>query len=173
MDDVELNDIPIFTQMRDEVLDFSMHALRSRGITEMLLDNLSDAEREEWLPKKKRKIKVVEGSKGMEQQKKKKQRNSKKEDDTTETIESTSRSSSKIKQRDGSSYIGKITHTTQEEDDEDEEEESDESGVKLWKKIIAKKRKMKKGKNMTLTLPPAEEVCGKEQLQLSNDRQKQ
>jgi hypothetical protein len=51
----ELNDIPIFNQMRDEVLYFSSHALRSCGITEMLLDNLSDAEHEERLPKKKEK----------------------------------------------------------------------------------------------------------------------
>jgi hypothetical protein len=43
----------------------------------------------------------------------------------------------------------------------------------LLKKIIAKKKKMEKKKNLTLTLPPAEEVCSKEQLQLCNDRQKQ
>ena len=43
----ELNDIPIFNQMRDEVLYFSSHALRSCGITEMLLDNSYDAEHEE------------------------------------------------------------------------------------------------------------------------------
>ncbi len=130
VEDNELNDIPIFTQMKDEVLDFSSHALHSHGITEMLLDNLSDAEHEEQMPKKKRK-KVEEGSKGVQQQKKKKQKRSKKTDDTTGTNESTSRSSNKRKQRDGNSHISKITQTTQEDDDEDEEEDGGESEGKI------------------------------------------
>ncbi len=109
MEDDELNDIPIFTQMKDEVLDFSSHALCSHGIIEMLLDNLFDAEHEEQLPDKKRKLKVAEGSKGLQQQKKKKQKSSKKTDDMTGINESTSRSSNKRKQRDGSSHISKIT----------------------------------------------------------------
>jgi hypothetical protein len=49
--------------MKDEVLDFSSHALHSQGITEMLLDNLSDTEHEERLPKRKRKQKEAEGRK--------------------------------------------------------------------------------------------------------------
>jgi hypothetical protein len=79
VEDDELNDFQIFNQMKDEVLDFTSHALCSRGITKMLLDNLSDAEREELKPKKKRKMKEVEGSKGVQQQQKKKQRSSKKQ----------------------------------------------------------------------------------------------
>jgi hypothetical protein len=74
VEDDELNDIPIFTQMKDEVLDFSSYALRSRGITEMLLDNSSDTEHEERLPKRKRKQKGAEGRKGVQQQEKKKQK---------------------------------------------------------------------------------------------------
>jgi hypothetical protein len=116
VENAELNDFPIFTQMKDEVLDFSSHASHSHGITEMLLDNLSDAEHEEQLPEKKRRIKVVEGRKGV-QQKKKKHKSSKKTDDTTRTNESTSRSSIKRKQRDGSSHISKISQTTQEDED--------------------------------------------------------
>ena len=48
---------------------------------------------------KKRKLKVAEGSKGVQQQKKKKQKSSKKTDGTTGTNESTSRSNNKRKQR--------------------------------------------------------------------------
>jgi hypothetical protein len=97
MEDDELNDFPIFTQMKDEVFNFSSHALRSHEINERLPDKLSDAEHEERLPKKKRKMKVTEGSKGLQQQRKKKQKCSKKTDDTTGTNESTSRSSNKRK----------------------------------------------------------------------------
>ncbi len=131
VEDDELNDIPIFTQMKDEVLDFSSHALHSRGITEMLLDNLSYAEHEERLPKRKRKQKGAEGRKGVQQQDKKKQKKNKNAEDTTVTQESSSRGSSKRKQIDGSSHISKITHTTQEEDDENEEEDDEGSEGKV------------------------------------------
>jgi hypothetical protein len=121
VEDNELNDIPIFTQMKDEVLDFSSHALHSHGIlkcywTIYLMQNMMNS------CLKTRGKKVEEGSKGVQQQKKKKQKRSKKRDDTTGTNESTSRSSNKRKQRDGSSHISKITQTTQEDDDEDGEE---------------------------------------------------
>jgi hypothetical protein len=43
--------------------------------------------------------------------------------------------------------------------------------AKLLKRMIVKKKKMKKEMIPTFTVTPPEEVCDREQLQLSNDKQ--